>query len=49
MARQLIGDHSTIDKEYLVRVEGQLDAKGLALLKHGLSLDERKLKPAEVE
>ncbi len=49
VARQLIGENSTIDKEYLVRVEGQLDARGLALLNYGLSLDERKLKPAKVE
>ena len=49
MARQLIGEHSTVDKEYLVRVEGRLDAKGLALLNHGLSLDGRELKPAQVE
>ncbi len=49
VARQLIGENSTIEKEYLVRVEGQLDAEGLALLNHGLSLDDRKLKPAKVE
>ena len=49
VARELIGENSTIDKEYLVRVEGHLDAKGLALLNHGLSLDDRKLKPARVE
>jgi 23S rRNA pseudouridine2604 synthase len=49
VARQLIGDHSDIEKEYLVRVEGRLDAKGLALLNHGLSLDDRQLRPARVE
>ena len=49
VARQLIGEHSTVDKEYLVRVEGRLDAAGLALLNHGLSLDGRQLKPAKVE
>ncbi len=49
VARQLVGENSTLDKEYLVRVEGRLDARGLALLKHGLSLDERQLKPAKVE
>jgi 23S rRNA pseudouridine2604 synthase len=32
----------------LVRVEGVLDARGLALLNHGLSLDGKKLKPAQV-
>lgn len=49
VARQLIGEHSTVDKEYLVRVEGRLDARGLALLNHGLCLDNRELKPAQVE
>ena len=49
VARQLIGENSTVDKEYLVRVEGRLDSKGLALLNHGLSLDGRELRPAQVE
>ena len=49
VARQLIGENSTVDKEYLVRVDGRLDAAGLALLNHGLSLDDKKLKPAKVE
>ncbi|PKO58659.1 MAG: pseudouridylate synthase, partial [Betaproteobacteria bacterium HGW-Betaproteobacteria-17] len=39
IAKQLIGENSDIEKEYLVRVEGRLDDKGLALLNHGLSLD----------
>jgi len=49
IARQLIGDDSSVDKEYLVRVEGELDAEGLGLLNHGLELDGRKLRPAKVE
>jgi len=48
IARRLIGDNSSVDKEYLVRVSGTLDARGLALLNHGLSLDDRPLKPAKV-
>jgi 23S rRNA pseudouridine2604 synthase len=48
IARQLIGDDSAVDKEYLVRVEGSLDERGLALLNHGLSLDGRRLRPANV-
>jgi len=48
IAKQLIGDNSDIEKEYLVRVEGRLDDKGLALLNHGLSLDGRRLRPAKV-
>lgn len=49
VARQLIGETSTVDKEYLVRVEGCLDADGLRLLRHGLSLDGKLLRPAQVE
>ncbi len=49
IARQLIGENSAIDKEYLVRVEGKLDERGLALLNHGLSLDGKQLRPAKVE
>jgi 23S rRNA pseudouridine2604 synthase len=48
IAKQLIGDDSEIEKEYLVRVEGRLDERGLALLNHGLSLDGRTLRPAKV-
>lgn len=49
IAKQLIGEDSTVDKEYLVRVEGRLIPGGLALLNHGLSLDGHKLRPARVE
>ena len=53
IARQLIGEDSEIEKEYLVRVEPAADAPlsdaGLALLKHGLELDGEALKPARVE
>jgi 23S rRNA pseudouridine2604 synthase len=48
VARQLIGEDSPIEKEYLVRVQGKLVGNGLALLNHGLSLDGKKLKPAKV-
>ncbi len=48
IAKQLIGNDSDVDKEYLVRVEGRLDAQGLALLNHGLSLDGHRLRPAQV-
>ncbi|MDP1925829.1 MAG: pseudouridine synthase [Thiobacillus sp.] len=48
VARQLIGDDSDVEKEYLVRVEGPLDDRGFALLNHGLSLDGKKLRPASV-
>ena len=48
IARQLIGEESTIEKEYLVRVQGKLTPAGLKLLNHGLSLDGAALKPAQV-
>ena len=48
IARKIIGEDSHVDKEYLVRVTGQLSADGLKLLNHGLSLDDKKLKPANV-
>jgi 23S rRNA pseudouridine2604 synthase len=48
IARQLIGEDSTVEKEYLVRVEGTLDDAGLKRLNFGLSLDGEKLKPAKV-
>ena len=48
VARQLIGEDSDVDKEYLVRVQGRLDDRGLALLNHGLSLDGKPLRPAKV-
>jgi len=48
VARQLIGDDSRVEKEYLVRVEGSADERALALLRHGLELDDKKLRPARV-
>jgi 23S rRNA pseudouridine2604 synthase len=48
IAKQLIGENADIEKEYLVRVEGILPREKLALLNHGLSLDGRMLKPAQV-
>jgi 23S rRNA pseudouridine2604 synthase len=48
IARALIGDDSSIEKEYHVRVEGSLSDEGLKLLNHGLSLDGDALRPAKV-
>ncbi len=57
IAKQLIGGHSEIDKEYLVRVsygdvetdvEHEFPAESLAKLRHGLELDGVPLKPAMV-
>lgn len=58
IAKQLIGENSKTDKEYLVRVEDTQGTEGiqtrfpaqkLKLLNHGLSLDGIKLKPAQVK
>jgi 23S rRNA pseudouridine2604 synthase len=48
LAKAVIGPDSALDKEYLVVVTGQIDDKKLALLRHGLKLDGRQLKPARV-
>ena len=48
IARHLIGEDSSVEKEYLVRVEGTLSDANLQRLNHGLSLDGEKLKPAKV-
>jgi 23S rRNA pseudouridine2604 synthase len=52
VARQLIGDDSHIEKEYLVRVEylhgPRLPDADLALLNHGLTLDDHVLRPCKV-
>lgn len=58
VARQLIGEDSEMEKEYLVRVslgdenlnvQAAFPPEKLALLCHGLSLDGEPLKPARVE
>jgi len=48
IAKTLIGADSSIDKEYLVRVEGRLSDADLARLNFGLSLDGRPLRRAQV-
>lgn len=52
IAKQLIGEDTSIEKEYLVRVQytkpGRLPDADLKLLNHGLSLDGKKLLPARV-
>ncbi len=48
IARQLIGNDTKIDKEYIVKIRGTLGKRELALLNHGLELDEKKLRPAIV-
>jgi 23S rRNA pseudouridine2604 synthase len=48
LAKAVIGPESKLDKEYLVRVDGRITDKKLALLRHGLVLDGRQLKPAKI-
>ncbi len=52
VAKQLIGQETDIEKEYLVRVRhtlpGKLPDDKLKLLKHGLKLDGKPLLPAKV-
>ncbi len=48
VARRITGDDTRLEKEYMVRVEGELSPEGMKLLNHGLSLDEVKLKRAQV-
>lgn len=48
VARHIIGEDSTVEKEYLVRVAGRLTERGLSLLNYGLSLDGELLAPARV-
>ncbi len=49
LAKAVIGPDSELDKEYEVRVEGEITPKTLALLRNGLELDGRQLRPAIVE
>ncbi|WP_369060654.1 pseudouridine synthase [Caulobacter sp. 73W] len=49
VAKAVIGPASDLEKEYLVRVAGLIDARKLAMLRWGLELDGRKLKHAKVE
>ncbi len=49
IAKKIIGDNGKVEKEYIVRVEGLLPNNRLQLLRHGLELDGKPLKPARVE
>jgi 23S rRNA pseudouridine2604 synthase len=49
LAKAVIGPDSPLDKEYLVRVAGEITDRKLRYLRHGLDLDGRELKPAHVE
>lgn len=48
VAKAVIGPESRLDKEYLVRVAGDVTEKKLTILRHGIMLDGRQLKHARV-
>jgi 23S rRNA pseudouridine2604 synthase len=48
LAKAVIGPESDLEKEYLVRVSGPITERKLELLRHGLQLDGRQLRPAKV-
>jgi 23S rRNA pseudouridine2604 synthase len=48
VAKAVIGPESKLDKEYLVRVAGDVTERKLSLLRHGIMLDGRQLKHARV-
>jgi 23S rRNA pseudouridine2604 synthase len=49
LVKKLIGEDTQVEKEYLVRVEGEVKESMLQRLTHGLVLDKKKLKPVKVE
>jgi 23S rRNA pseudouridine2604 synthase len=49
VAKAVIGPTSNIEKEYILRYEGELTDENLSILREGLFLDGRKLKKAIVE
>jgi 23S rRNA pseudouridine2604 synthase len=49
LAKAVIGPASELDKEYRVAVLGEITEEKLELLRYGLELDDRQLKPAEVD
>lgn len=48
LAKAIIGPQHSLEKEYLVTVKGEITEGRLTLLRNGLSLDNRRLKPAKV-
>lgn len=48
VARRITGDETRLEREYMVRVEGELSPADLQRLNYGLTLDEIKLKRAQV-
>ena len=48
LAKAIIGPESDLEKEYLVRVTGKITSEKIARLCHGLTMDGRQLKSAQV-
>jgi 23S rRNA pseudouridine2604 synthase len=48
-ARRLIGEGAGMEKEYLVRIQGKVEASTLTRLQYGLHLDGKPLKRAKVD
>ncbi len=48
LAKAVIGPESLIDKEYVVSVSGKVDRAKIQLLRRGLELDGRQLRPAKI-
>ena len=49
IAKLLIGEDSQIEKEYLVRISGEVNPETLCRLRHGLHLDGSALRPAKID
>lgn len=49
LARQLTSDQGELEKEYMVRFRGSLRDDQLEMLRDGISLDGKRLRPAKVE
>lgn len=49
LTKAVIGPDSALEKEYFVRVDGAVTEAKLARLRHGLTLDGLRLKPAKVD
>jgi 23S rRNA pseudouridine2604 synthase len=48
VAKGVIGPDADLEKEYIVRIRGNITGRKMALLREGLELDGRQLKPARV-
>ena len=49
LVKKLIGEDSNIEKEYLVRVDGEINSTAIQKLSHGLRMNKKALKQAKVE